>query len=183
MVPPPLNAVLMAACVSWHAASCLVINLLLWGSHSTAMWVHESGNLHSGHASVAASLYRYVVVELTKDKFKYSCAVLWWLSDLGMECGANLFFTVPLLGILAWEFESCKGMCGVSLGELRSKFLGIFGCIFRWRRACSVFRLPGWSTTGGVGGRVWTYGEWDWWSCGFVGVRNPKWWSFHFFRW
>ena len=29
MVPPPLNAVLMVACVRWHAALCLLMNWLL----------------------------------------------------------------------------------------------------------------------------------------------------------
>ncbi len=57
MVPPPLNAVLMAACVSWHAALCLLMNLFLRDLHSPTMCVHESGSPHNGHASVGASLY------------------------------------------------------------------------------------------------------------------------------
>jgi hypothetical protein len=51
-MPPPFNAVLMVGCVNWHDAMCLPMNLLLWDLHSLAMWVRESGNPHSGHASM-----------------------------------------------------------------------------------------------------------------------------------
>ena len=57
IVPPHLNAVLMIARVSWQAALCLLINWLLWVLYSPAMWVQESGNPHSGNASVGTSLY------------------------------------------------------------------------------------------------------------------------------
>ena len=57
MVPPPLKAVLMAAWVSWHAALCLLMIWLVWYEHCLAMCVQESGNPHSGHASVGASPY------------------------------------------------------------------------------------------------------------------------------
>ena len=58
-VPPPFNAVLMVALVSWWVALCLLMNLL-WVLHSpAAMWMHEFGNPQSGHASVGASVYTY----------------------------------------------------------------------------------------------------------------------------
>ncbi len=56
-VPPALNADLMAAWVSWHAALCLLINWSFWVMHSPAMCVQESGSPHSRHASVGACLY------------------------------------------------------------------------------------------------------------------------------
>ncbi len=60
MVPSTLNtlnAVLMVECVSWHAPLCLLINWWLLSLQFPAMCVQESGNPHSGHAFVGASLY------------------------------------------------------------------------------------------------------------------------------
>jgi hypothetical protein len=42
--------------VSWHAALCLLIMLLVCCEHSPAMCVHESGNPHNGQASVGAGI-------------------------------------------------------------------------------------------------------------------------------
>ena len=45
IVPPPLKVVRMAACVSWHAALCMMMMWLLWCEYWPAMCVHESGML------------------------------------------------------------------------------------------------------------------------------------------
>ncbi len=56
-MPPPFNADLIAAWVSWQAALCLRIDWSLWVLHCPAMCVHESKSPHSEHASVGACFY------------------------------------------------------------------------------------------------------------------------------
>jgi hypothetical protein len=63
-VPPPMNAVLMAGCVSCEVALCLLIIWLSLDLHSPATWMHKSGNSHSGHASLGASFYMYANLPL-----------------------------------------------------------------------------------------------------------------------
>ena len=41
--PPPLAELRIAACTSWQAALCLLIDRFLCALHSPAMWVQESG--------------------------------------------------------------------------------------------------------------------------------------------
>ena len=69
-MPPPLNAVRMAAWVSWHAALCLLMMLLACYGHSPAMWVHESGSPHNGHASVVARPYIYASLPLYNCQYR-----------------------------------------------------------------------------------------------------------------
>ena len=64
IVPPPLDAVLMAWWDSWQAALCLMMIWLIWDMHWPAIWVEESDSPHSGHASVRTNFYLYANLPL-----------------------------------------------------------------------------------------------------------------------
>ncbi len=84
-MPPPLNVVRMAAWVSWHAALCLLLMLLVCCGHSLAMWVHESGSPHNGHASVVTRPYMYASLPLYSYPYRNLRIVMPSLGEVRMR--------------------------------------------------------------------------------------------------
>ncbi len=88
-MPPPLNAVRIAAWVSWHDALCMLMMWLLWYEHCPAMCVHESGMPHNGHAAVGANPYLYASLSLYSWPYRNLRMVMPSLGELRMrECRA-----------------------------------------------------------------------------------------------
>ncbi len=84
-MPPHLNAVRMAAWVSWHVALCLLMMLLLWCAHWPAMRVHESGMPHNMHVSVGANPYLYASLPLYSWPYNNLRMVIPSLGELRMR--------------------------------------------------------------------------------------------------
>ena len=82
---PPLNPVRIAAWVSWHDASCLLMMCVLWCEHWPAICVHEPGMPHSGHASVGANPYLHASLPLYSWPYRNLRMVMPSLVELRMR--------------------------------------------------------------------------------------------------